>query len=145
MKRILIFALMLCLAIPALAQTATSYAPAKFKFVSEPAGAQVFFEGKMLGVTPFSAEVKPAYKTQSDKPGLSEFDIYTNNTRVIEKEIKDSGKQEGIVSRFALEFTFVMPDGSNVVKKANLMWKPVTILNMQGFNIYYPPLQIVKQ
>lgn len=145
MKRFLTLAIMLICAVPALAQMATSYAPAKFNFVSEPAGAQVFLDGKLLGITPFSAEVKPAYKTQGGKPGASEFDIYTSNTRIIEKEIKDSGASEGIVSRFALEFKFVMTDGTEIQKKANLMWKPVTILNMQGFNIYYPPLQKVNQ
>lgn len=145
MKRFLILALTLVCAIPALAQMTTSYAPAKFNFVSEPAGAQVYFDGKLLGTTPFSAEVKPAYRTQGGKPGASEFEIYTSNTRIIEKEINDSGAPEGIVSRFALEFKFVMPDGAEIQKKANLMWKSVTILNMPGFNIYYPPLQKVKQ
>ena len=145
MKRFLTLALTLICAIPAIAQMTTSYAPAKFNFVSEPAGAQVYFDGKLLGTTPFSAEVKPAYRTQGGKPGASEFEIYTSNTRIIEKEINDNGAPEGIVSRFALEFKFMMPDGAEIQKKANLMWKSVTILNMPGFNIYYPPLQKVKQ
>lgn len=131
---IVFFALIL----PASAQKMTSYAPAKFNFTSEPAGAEVYFDGKLLGTTPLTAEVKPAYRTQSTKEGSSEFEIYSANTIIIEREINESGKPEGILSRFALEFTFNMPDGSELKKTVQLMWKPVTVLGQQGISIYYP-------
>lgn len=131
---LLFFALML----QASAQKMTSYAPAKFNFGGEPAGAQVFFGGELLGTTPFSAEVKPAYRTEGTKEGQSEFEIYTANTIIIEKEINDSGKPEGVLDRFALEFTFRLPDGTETKKTVKLMWKPVTLLGMQGISIYYP-------
>lgn len=145
MKRIIILALALCLAFPALAQKMTSFSPAKFSFTSEPEGAKVYFEGQLLGTTPFSAEVKPAYRTQGGNEGQSEFEIYAANSAVIEREINDSGKTEGVLSRFSLEFTYIMPDGTEIRKEAKLMWKQVSILGQQGLEIFYPPKQIVKQ
>lgn len=122
------------------AQTMTSYSPGKFNFESGTPGAEVYYAGTLLGRTPFSAEVKPAYRTESETEGLSEFEIYSRNTTVMERELKESGEDEGIFSRFAMDFEFVMPDGSRVTKTVRLMWKPATILGAKGFRIYYPPL-----
>lgn len=136
---------MLCCGLMAAAQKMTSYEPAKFNFESEPAGATVFFQGKVLGITPFSAEVKPAYRTINAEPGQSEFQTYTANSLLIENEIAASGQDNGTLSQFQLEFVFVMPDGSNERALAPLMWRPASLLGLDGISIYYPPLLRVSQ
>lgn len=140
MRKTLLVLLFSLVAMHCGAQMLTSYAAPKFNFESTGDTAKVYYQGQLLGTTPFTVEVKAAYRTETDQQGLSEFEIYTRNTIIIEREIRESGEDEGIVSRFSMDFTFVGKDGVEKVKTVRLMWKPVSVLGKKGYSIYYPPL-----
>lgn len=128
----------MCCAMTGWAQKLTSYEPARFSFDSEPAGATVYLDGHRLGITPFSAEVKPAYRTDNAQPGMTEFQVYTANTVLIEREIAEAGTASGTLSSFSMTFRFVFPDGHETLIPVPLRWKPTQLLGYDGLSIYYP-------
>lgn len=130
MKKLLLSVLMSFVAVIALSQNYSSYAKATITFESEPAGAQVFYNGECIGVTPFTFTFKAEYLNaygNADAAASAKLDA----------ERLASGEPSGTFEAYPIPVKFVL-NGAEAPKTIRLKWSPAKIMGQDGVRIAYP-------
>jgi len=138
----LVFGMMMLWGNSASAQTMTTFAKNIISFDSVPQGAEVIYNGQVIGRTPFKAEVKAGYLLSCDKEDadqMPENDIKAYNTIKMENYIKENSESpKGEFPFFGMSFTFRDKNGVEGSTSIPLQWEEILFLGMKGSKIFYP-------